>query len=172
MNSVFNTVSEWFMVNSLSLNLNKTYHGIQVFRMHKYIINIMFSCKDNHVDTYSENEKYCPYHLNIYIYIYIYSVLLFVINNRNQFIINSEIHRIYSRQFNNFHQLRSNSSKSQKELQHWHSQNCGNLLYVCVCMCVYTHTHTYTHIHTRIPDLSEFWNRIWYEFTIVQYLCT
>ena len=56
MYSVFNTISEWFMVNSLSLNLNKTFHGIKVFRMHKYITRIMMSCKkENHVDTYSEN---------------------------------------------------------------------------------------------------------------------
>jgi hypothetical protein len=45
MNSVFNTISEWFMVNSLFLYLNKTFHGIKVFRMHKYIIRIMMSCK-------------------------------------------------------------------------------------------------------------------------------
>ena len=45
MNSVFNTISEWFMVNSLSLNLNKTFYGIKVFRMHKYIIGIMMGCK-------------------------------------------------------------------------------------------------------------------------------
>jgi hypothetical protein len=44
-NSVFNTISEWFMVNSLSLNLNKTFYGIKVFRMNKYIIRIMMSCK-------------------------------------------------------------------------------------------------------------------------------
>ena len=37
MNSVFNTISEWFMVNSLSLNLNRTFYGIKVFRMQKYI---------------------------------------------------------------------------------------------------------------------------------------
>ena len=28
MNSVFDTISEWFMVNSLSLNLNKIFYGI------------------------------------------------------------------------------------------------------------------------------------------------
>jgi hypothetical protein len=56
MNSVFKTISEWFMVNSLSLNFNKTFYGIKVFRMHKYIIRIMMSCKkENHLDAYSEN---------------------------------------------------------------------------------------------------------------------
>jgi hypothetical protein len=51
MYSVFNTIGDWFMVN-------KTFHGINVFRMHKYITRIMMSCKkkkENHVDTYSEN---------------------------------------------------------------------------------------------------------------------
>ena len=44
------------MVNSLFLNLNKTFHGRNVFRMHKYVTRIMMSCKkENHVDTYSEN---------------------------------------------------------------------------------------------------------------------
>jgi hypothetical protein len=45
MNSVFNTISEWFMVNSLSLNIYKTFYGIKVFRMHKYIIRIVVGCK-------------------------------------------------------------------------------------------------------------------------------
>jgi hypothetical protein len=64
MYSVFNTISEWFMMNSLSLNLNKTFHGIKVFRMQKYIIIMMMMRrrrrgrrrrKKKHVDTYSEN---------------------------------------------------------------------------------------------------------------------
>jgi hypothetical protein len=67
MNSVFNTISEWFVANPLSPKLNTTIYGIKVFRMHKYITRIMMSCKkENHVTTYSENEKYCPYDLNIY----------------------------------------------------------------------------------------------------------
>ena len=45
MNSVFNAISEWLMVNSLSLNLNKTCYGVKVFRMHKYIIRIVMGCK-------------------------------------------------------------------------------------------------------------------------------
>jgi hypothetical protein len=45
MYSLFNTISDWFMVNSLSLNLKKTFHGIKVFRMHKYILHIMVSYK-------------------------------------------------------------------------------------------------------------------------------
>jgi hypothetical protein len=40
MNSVFNTISEWLMVNSLSLKLNKTFYGIKIFRMQKYTIHI------------------------------------------------------------------------------------------------------------------------------------
>jgi hypothetical protein len=49
MYSVFNTISEWFMVNSLSLNLNITFHFIKVFRMHKYITRIMMSCKKKRI---------------------------------------------------------------------------------------------------------------------------
>jgi hypothetical protein len=44
-NPVFNTISEWFMVNSISLNLNKTFYGMKVFRMNKFIIRIMMGCK-------------------------------------------------------------------------------------------------------------------------------
>ena len=56
MNSVFNTISEWFMVNSLSLNLNKTFCGTKDFRIQKYTIHITMGCKgENHVDSYSEN---------------------------------------------------------------------------------------------------------------------
>jgi hypothetical protein len=55
---------------------------------------------------------------------YALSSLLFVINNRYQFTINSEIHNTNSRQFNNFHQPRYNLSKYQEGLQHWHTQLC------------------------------------------------
>ena len=44
---------------------------------------------------------------------YVLSLLLFVINNRNRFTINSEIHNINIRQFNNFHQPTYNLSKYQ-----------------------------------------------------------
>ena len=39
MYSAFNTMTEWFIVNSLSLNLKRTFNGIKVFRMHKYTYN-------------------------------------------------------------------------------------------------------------------------------------
>ena len=109
MNSVFNTTSEWFMVNSLSLNLNKTFYGMRVFRMQMYIILIVMVCK---------RRESCR-HLLIKLKIlplppqYILSLLLFVINNRNHSTINSEIHGINSRHFNSFHQPRSNLSKYQ-----------------------------------------------------------
>jgi hypothetical protein len=32
------------MVNSIYFNLNKTFYGIKVFRMHKFIILIMIGC--------------------------------------------------------------------------------------------------------------------------------
>jgi hypothetical protein len=114
MNSVFNTISDWFMVNSLSLNLNKTFRGTKVFRMHN-IIRIMMSCE--------EKRESCR-HLFRKLKIlplpsqYILSLLLCVINNRNQFKINSEIRSINIRQFSNFHQPKSNLSKYQEGLQH------------------------------------------------------
>jgi hypothetical protein len=48
-NSAFNNISEWFMVNSLSVNLNKTFYDIKVFRMRKYIILIMMSSKEKRI---------------------------------------------------------------------------------------------------------------------------
>ena len=113
MNSVFNTISQWFMVNSPSLTLNKTFYGINVFR-----IRIMMGCKRREsCRLLLRKLKILPSPSQ-----YILSLLLFVINNRNQFTINSEIHSINSRQFNNFHQPRSNLSKHQKGLQHSHTQ--------------------------------------------------
>jgi hypothetical protein len=106
MNSVFNTISEWFMVNSLSLNLNKTFYGIKLFRIQKYIIRIMMRCKRRKLKILPLPSQF------------ILSLLVFVINSRNQFTINSEIHSKNSRQFNNFHQPRYNLSKYQEVLQH------------------------------------------------------
>jgi hypothetical protein len=131
MNSVFNTISEWFTVNSLSLNLNKTFYGIKVFRMQKCIIGIMTGYKTREsCRNLLRKLKIVPLP-----FLYILSILLFVTNNRNQFTINSEIHSINNRQFNNFYQLTSNLSKYQQGLQHTHThthtQNCSNPVYVC-----------------------------------------
>jgi hypothetical protein len=85
MYSVFNTIGEWFMVSSLSLNLNKTFHGINVFRMHKYITRIMMSCKKKKRESCRHlfrKLKILPLPSQ-----YVLSLLLFVINNRNQFTI-------------------------------------------------------------------------------------
>jgi hypothetical protein len=116
MNSVFDTISEWFMVNSLSLNLNKTFYGIKVFRMLRYIIRIMMDCKRRESYRHLFRKlKILPLSSQ-----YILPLLLFVISNRNQFTTNSEIHSIHSRQFNNFYQP---SIKTD-------TQNCCNLVYV------------------------------------------
>jgi len=45
---------------------------------------------------------------------YILSLLLFMIRNRNQFLVSSEIYHIDTRQHANFHQSPVNSSKYQK----------------------------------------------------------
>ena len=114
MHSVFNTICEGFVVNSLSLNLNKTFYSIKVFRMHKYIIRIVTGCKRRESCRHLFRKlKILPLPSQ-----HILSLLLFVINNRNQFTIHSEIDSINSRQFNDFHQPRSNLSKYQKGPQH------------------------------------------------------
>jgi hypothetical protein len=122
-------ISKWFMVNSLSLNLNKTFHGIKVFRMHRYIIRIMMSCKKKRESCRHLFRKLKILPLPSQ---YMLSLLLFVINNRNQCTIHSKIHRVYSRQFNNFHQSRYNLSKYQEGLD-THTQNCGNLVICMIC---------------------------------------
>jgi hypothetical protein len=119
MNSVFNTISEWFMVNSLSLNLNKIFYGTNVFRLHKMICKRRESCR--HL---FRKLKILPL-----VSQYILSFSLFVVNNRNQFKIHSEIHSINSRHFCNLYQPRFNLSKYQKGLN-THTQNCSNV--VCV----------------------------------------
>jgi hypothetical protein len=105
--SVFNTISEWFILNSLSLNLNKTFHGIKVFRIHKYIIRIMISCKKKRETCGHLFRKLKLFPLTSQ---YILSFLLLLIKNWNQFTITSEIHNINSRQLSNFHQPVSNLS--------------------------------------------------------------
>ena len=45
---------------------------------------------------------------------YILSLLMFMIRNRSQFLVNSEIHHINTRQHANFHQPSVNAAKYQK----------------------------------------------------------
>jgi hypothetical protein len=117
-NSVFNTISEWFMVNSLSLTLSKIFHGKNFYRMEKYITCTVMGRKRRESCRYLFRKlKILPLPSQ-----HILSLLLFVINNRNQFTINSEIHSINSRQFNNFHQPRYNLSTYQKGPQHSHTE--------------------------------------------------
>jgi hypothetical protein len=47
---------------------------------------------------------------------YILSIMLFVVKNKNKFIVNSEIHSINTRQHYNLHQPISNLTKYQKEI--------------------------------------------------------
>jgi hypothetical protein len=80
-----NTISEWFRVNSLSRNLNKTFYGIKVFRMHKCIVRIVMGCKRRESCRHLFRKlKILPLPSQC-----ILTLLLFVINNRNQFTINS-----------------------------------------------------------------------------------
>jgi hypothetical protein len=110
MNFVFNTIGEF----TFPINLNKTFYGTKVFRMHKYIIRIMMGFKRR------ESCRHLFRKLKILSLPsqYILFLLFFVINNRNQFTINSKIYGINNRHFSNFHQPRSNLSKYQKGHQH------------------------------------------------------
>ena len=97
-----------------SLNFNKTFYGIKVFRMHKYIIRIVMGSKRRESCRHLFRKlKILPLPSQ-----YILSLMLFVISSTNQFTINLEIRSINSRQFNNFHQTMSNLSKYRKGLDH------------------------------------------------------
>jgi hypothetical protein len=87
--------------------------------MHKYIIRIMMSCKKKRESCWHLFRKLKILPLPSQ---YVLSLLLFVINNRNRFTINSEIYNINITQFNNFHQPTYNLSKYQVGPQRWHTE--------------------------------------------------
>jgi hypothetical protein len=73
--------------------------SIKTFRLQKKIIRIMAGCR--YRDSCRElfiNLKILPLPSQ-----YILSLLMFMIRNRSQFLVNSEIHHINTRQHTNFH---------------------------------------------------------------------
>jgi len=88
----------------------KSPETIKIFRLQKKIIRIMTGCRS--MDSCRKlfiNLEILPLPSQ-----YILSLLLFMIRNKNQFLINSEIHHIDTRQHANFHQPSVNVTKYQK----------------------------------------------------------
>ena len=87
-----------------------SHYSSTVFRLQKWIIRIIVrirgreSCREHF-----KKLKILPLQSQ-----YILSLLLFVINNRDYFMVNSEIHNINTRTKSNLHQPISNSSTYQK----------------------------------------------------------
>jgi hypothetical protein len=84
--------------------------SIKNFRLQKKIIRIMAGCRFRdscrklfiNLEILSLPSQYIP------------SLLMFMIRNRSQFLVNSEIHHINTRQHANFHQPSVNVAKYQK----------------------------------------------------------
>ena len=90
----------------------KSQDSIKIFRLQTKIIRIMMGCrsKDSCIKLFFNFEiltlpSQC-----------ILSLLLFVIRNKNQFLVNSEIYHSDTRQQANFHQPSVNVAKYQKEV--------------------------------------------------------
>jgi len=81
--------------------------SIKIFRLQKKIIRIMVGCR------YRDSCKKLFINLEILPLPshYILSLLMFMIRNRSEFLVNSEIHHINTRQHANFHQLSVNVAK-------------------------------------------------------------
>ena len=84
--------------------------SIKIFRLHKKIIRIMMDCRNSDsrrkLFFSLENSPFASQH--------ILSLLLLMIKNRNQFVVNSVLHHIDTRQHANFHQPYLNFTKYQK----------------------------------------------------------
>jgi len=84
--------------------------SIKIFRLQKKIMRIMMGCRSR--------ESFRKLFLNLEILPltsqYILSPLLFMIRNKNQFQVNTEIHQINTRQHRNLHQPSVNATKYQK----------------------------------------------------------
>jgi len=84
--------------------------SIKIFRLQKKIIRIMMGCRSR--DSCRKlffNLEILPLPAQ-----YILSLLLFMIRNKNHFLINSEIYHINTRQHANLHQPSVNVTKYQK----------------------------------------------------------
>jgi hypothetical protein len=84
--------------------------SIKIFRLQKKNIRILMGCRNR-----DSGRKLFP-NLEILPFPsqYILSLLLFMIRNKNQFQVNSEVHQINTRQHANLHQPSVNATKYQK----------------------------------------------------------
>jgi hypothetical protein len=84
--------------------------SIKIFRLQKKIIIIMMGCRSK------DSCRKLFFNLEILTLPsqYILSLLLFMIRNKNQFLVNSEVHHIDTRQQTNFHRPSVNVAKYQK----------------------------------------------------------
>jgi len=83
--------------------------SIKIFRLQKKIIRIMMGCRSRDSGRKLFNLEIQPLPSQ-----YILSLLLFMIRNKNQFQVNSEVHQINTRQHANLHQPSVNATKYQK----------------------------------------------------------
>ena len=76
-----------------------SYHSIKIFRMQERVIRIIMGCgnRDSCRNIFKE-LKILPLMSQ-----YVLSLLIFVVNSRDQFLINSEIHNIITRHSSNLH---------------------------------------------------------------------
>ena len=79
-------------------------HSKKIFKMQKRIVRIMMGCrKEVSCRNLFRNLKILPLMSQ-----YILSLMMFIIKNKGQFTVNSEIHNISTRQHTNLHQPTSN----------------------------------------------------------------
>jgi len=79
-------------------------HAIKIFRMQKRIVRIMMGCKNR----VSCRNLFRRLEILPFICQYILLLMLFLVKNKNLFILNSENHTKSTRQFNNFYELITN----------------------------------------------------------------
>jgi hypothetical protein len=79
-------------------------HGKKVFRLQKRIVRIMMGCrKEASCSNLFRKLKILPLMSQ-----YILSLMMLIIKNKNQFMVNSEVHSINTRQHTNLHQPTTN----------------------------------------------------------------
>jgi hypothetical protein len=121
------TVKPYVTTNTLKMIYNSYFHSImiygllfwenspdiiKVFRLQKKIIRIMKGCRARD----SCRKLFLKLEILPLPSQYILSLLLFMIINKNQFLVNSEIYHIETRQHANLHQPTVNVSTDQKAL--------------------------------------------------------
>jgi len=120
--------------------------SIKIFRLQKKIIRIMMGCRSkDSCRKFFFNLEILPLPSQ-----YILSLLLFMIRNKNQFLVNSEIHHIYTRQHANLYQPSLNVTKYQKGVY-------------CLGVKVFNMLHSY--IKSEFADPKKF------EVVLQKFLC-